>query len=109
MQKLDVNPLCPPGSQFAFTTFIHLFTEARSRDDVVSIVTRQRGEKTEDRILVGSKAQTGSGAHPVYQLMGTGGSFPKSPGYEVEHSLPGKEVKNEWNYNPNPPICFYSV
>jgi len=40
MQKLDVNPLCPPGSPFAFTIFIYLFTAARSRDGVVSIVTR---------------------------------------------------------------------
>jgi hypothetical protein len=65
MQKLDVNPLCPPGSQFAFTTFIYLFTVARSRDGVVSIVTRQRSEKSDDRILLESNVQTGSGAHPV--------------------------------------------
>jgi hypothetical protein len=43
--------------------------------------------------------QTGSGAHPAYYPMGTGGSFPggkAQPGRDTDHSPPSSaEVKNE--------------
>jgi hypothetical protein len=43
--------------------------------------------------------QTGSGAHPAYYPMGTGGPFPGGkarPGRDADHSPPSSaEVKNE--------------
>jgi hypothetical protein len=43
--------------------------------------------------------QTGSGAHPAFYPMGTGGSFPGGkarPGRDADHSPPSSaEVKNE--------------
>jgi hypothetical protein len=43
--------------------------------------------------------QTGSGAHPVFYPMGTGGPFPGGkarPGRDADHSHPSSaEVKNE--------------
>jgi hypothetical protein len=43
--------------------------------------------------------QTGSGVHPAFYLMGTGGSFPGGkarPGRDADHSPPSSaEVKNE--------------
>jgi hypothetical protein len=43
--------------------------------------------------------QTGSGAHPAFYSMGTGGSFPggkAQPGRDADHSPPSSaEVKNE--------------
>jgi hypothetical protein len=40
-----------------------MFPAARIPDVVASIVARPRGEQSEDRILVGKNAQTGSEAH----------------------------------------------
>jgi hypothetical protein len=57
------------------------------------------------RVPVGKKIsllqliQTGSGVHPAFYKMGTGGSFPgvKRQGRESDHSLPtSAEVKKMW-------------
>jgi hypothetical protein len=47
--------------------------------------------------------QTGSGAHPVFYPMGTGGSFPgvNRPGRETDHSS-NAEVKNGGAIPPHP-------
>jgi hypothetical protein len=53
--------------------------------------------------------QTGSGAHPTYYTMGTGGSFPgvNRPGREADHSPPtSAEVKEMWIYTSTPPYAF---
>jgi hypothetical protein len=58
------------------------------------------------RSLAGAKdfssslcVQTGSGAHPAYCTMGTGGPFPGGkarPGRDADHSTPSSvEVENE--------------
>jgi hypothetical protein len=44
--------------------------------------------------------QTGSGAHPAFYPMGTGGSF---PGGEADHSPPtSSEIKNTGIYTSTP-------
>jgi hypothetical protein len=53
-------------------------------------------------------AQTGSGAHPAYQ-MGTGALSleVKQQGREGDHSPPtSAEVKNKWIYTSTPPYIF---
>jgi hypothetical protein len=50
--------------------------------------------------------QTGSGAHPAYYPMGTGGDFPglKRPGSEADRSPPSStEIKNGAAISPSPP------
>jgi hypothetical protein len=52
------------------------------------------------------RVQTGSGAHPASDPMGTRGSFPgvKRPGRDVDPSPYSAEVKNAWRYTSTPPI-----
>jgi hypothetical protein len=53
--------------------------------------------------------QTGSGAHPTFYPMGTGGFLPgiKRPERETDHSIPtSAEVKNTWIYTSIPPYVF---
>jgi hypothetical protein len=51
--------------------------------------------------------QTGSGAHPVSLSMCTG---VKQLRYEVNHSpASSAEVKNEWSYSSNPPVCLHGI
>jgi hypothetical protein len=57
--------------------------------------------------------QTGSGTHPPYYSMGTGGSFPpgvKWPGREAVHLSPfSAKVKNAWSYTSTLPIRLHGV
>jgi hypothetical protein len=54
-------------------------------------------------------AHTGSGVHPTYYRMGTGGFFPgvKRPKLEADHSpLASAENKKIWIYTSTPPYVF---
>jgi hypothetical protein len=53
--------------------------------------------------------QTGSGAHPAFYPMGTGGTFPgvKRPGREADHSpQTSGDVKKTLIYTATPPYVF---
>jgi hypothetical protein len=53
--------------------------------------------------------QTGSGSHPAFYPVGTGGSFPgvKWSGLEADHSPPTSvEVKKTWIYTFTPLYVF---
>jgi hypothetical protein len=55
--------------------------------------------------------QTGSGVHPTFYNMGTGGSFPgvKRQGHEADHSPPtSAEVKKMWIYTSTALYVFMS-
>jgi len=58
------------------------------------------------------RVQTGSGMHPAFYPMDTGGSYPgvKRPGREADHSPPSSpEVKNMWRYTSTPPIHLHGM
>jgi hypothetical protein len=62
-------------------------------------------------IIIIASVQTGSGAHPAYQL-GTGCSYPglRRPGRETDHSPPSSaEVKNALSCTFTPPIHLHRV
>jgi hypothetical protein len=77
-----------------------------SQDSSVSVVTRLRAGISEVRFLVRERdfpfhqdVQTGSGAHPVSCVVGTGTIFAvvRRPAREGDHPPPsGAEVKSEW-------------
>jgi hypothetical protein len=79
-----------------------------SRGSSGSIVSWLRAGRSGDRVLIPDRGrgffsspciQTGSGAHPAFYLMGTGGPFPRGkarPRRDADHSPPSSaEVKYE--------------
>jgi hypothetical protein len=91
--------------------------EVLSRESVVGIATGcgldDRGSEFESRqdqeFSFLHVVQTGSGVHPTFYPIGTGGSYPdlKRPGCEADHSPPtSAEVKKMWIYTSTPPYAF---
>jgi hypothetical protein len=81
-----------------------------SRDSAVGIATScsSPGEVKNFHFSMSS----GSGVHPTYYPMGTGGSIPgvKRPGREAGHSPPtSAEVKKMWVYTSTSPIRLHGV
>jgi len=76
------------------------------------MILRNRGRFLYKIVVRNILSQTGSGAHPVSYLMGTGGSFlgVKRPWRKADHSPPSSaEVKNAWGYTYITPVRLHGV